>query len=108
MLFDQTSRQLEIRGCQRMLYRFDKHLLLLVPGTGTTMQLGYQARLRLLQVAGEHLGKQRMIAVPVPLVVERVHEEVRVVECFQHRLAPFLTGHGVAEWSAEAFKDRGV
>ena len=42
MLLDQAGGSLKIRGSQRMLYCFSKHLVLLVPGTGTTMQFGHQ------------------------------------------------------------------
>ena len=62
----------------------------------------------LLQVAAQHLGKQVVVAVPAPLVVEGDHKQVRPLERFQHRLTPLLTRHRIAEWSAEAFQDTGV
>ena len=62
----------------------------------------------LLQVAAQHLGKQVVVAVPAPLVVEGDHKQVRPVERFQHRLAPLLTRHRIAERPAEALQDRGV
>src|SRR5437764_7395293 len=90
-----------------MLYRFGGGPVLLVPGAGTAMQVGYPARFCLLQVAGEHLGKQVVVAVPSPLVIERDHKEIRFLERFQGCLSMFLTGHRLTEWSTEALQNRG-
>ena len=56
-------------------------------------------------MAAQHLGKQVMVAVPAPLVVEGDHKQVRPLERFQHRLAPLLLCHRIAEWPAEALQD---
>ena len=90
------------------MHRFGRQVVPLVPVTGTKMQDGWQRRLYLLQVAAQHLGKQVVVAVPVPLVVQRDHKQVRPLERFQHRLAPLLLCHRIAEWLAEAVQDRGV
>ena len=48
MVFDQAGGSLKIRGSQRVLYGFSKHLVLFVPGAGTTMQFAHQCGLCLL------------------------------------------------------------
>src|SRR5437588_2652617 len=108
MLLDQAGGSLKIRGSQRMLYGFSKHLVLFVPGAGTTMQFGHQRGLSLLEAALEHLCKQVVIAVPASLLVQRDHKQVGPVEGFQHRLAPLRAGDGVTERTTEALQDRGM
>src|SRR5437870_13678399 len=68
--FDQAGSEFDVGNGQRMLHRFVRQIVLLIPGTGTPMQDGWQRRLYLLQVAAQHLGKQVVVAVPAPLVVE--------------------------------------
>src|SRR6266571_5738269 len=96
--FDQVSSTSEIGGGQRVLYRFERQIMPLVPEAGTLMQFGHQQGLCLLQAPTQHVGKQVVVAVPAPLVVEGDHKQVRVVERFQHGLAtslPVLLTHYV-------------
>ena len=72
------------------------------------MQDGWQGRLPLLEVAAQHLGKQVVVAVPTPLLVQRGHKQVGPLEGLQYGLAPFLTGHRIAEWPAEALQETGM
>ena len=72
------------------------------------MQLGNQCGFSLLQVAAQHFGKQVVVAVPAPLVVEGDHKQVRAIERFQHRLTPLLLHHGITERPTEALQDTGV
>jgi hypothetical protein len=86
--FDQAGRELDIGNGQCVLHRFGGQRVLLIPGTGTPMQYGYHCRLSLLQMASQHLGKQVVVAVPAPLLVEGDHKQVRPLERFQHGWLP--------------------
>src|SRR6266853_2329858 len=81
--------------------------MFLAPATGATMQFGYQGGLCLLQAATQHLGKELMVAIPAPLIVERDDKQVRLLEPLQHGLAPLLLSYSVAERPAEARENRG-
>src|SRR5215467_9326413 len=97
VFFNEASSSVKIVGSQSMLYGFGDESVLFVPYAGATMQCGDERGFCLLQVAREHLGKQVVVAVPVPLVIERSHKQVRAFERFEHRLAPLLFRHGLAE-----------
>src|SRR5437867_8027882 len=78
ILCDQARSKLKVCSCQRVLHRFSKHPVLLVPHTGAMMELRYQRRLGLTEVAAQHLGKQMMVTVPAPLLVECDDKQVRL------------------------------
>src|SRR5215469_14726429 len=82
--------------------------MLLVPGTGTTMYVGNQSGFYLPEVTTQDFGKQVVVAVPAPLIVQGDYKQVRLLERFQHDLAPLLLCHRIAERSAEALQDAGV
>ena len=99
---------LEVMGGQRMLHRFDGQPVLLKPPASATMQLRHQLRLRLQQVAAQHLGKQVVVAVPTSLVLQGDYKQVRPLERFQHRLASLLACYCIIERSAEPLQDARV
>ena len=47
-----------------------EQLVLLVPTTGPAVEFRNYRRLLLLQTAAQHLGKQVVVAVPLPFIVE--------------------------------------
>src|SRR5215469_2734144 len=106
--FDQAGSLYDIGHSQRMLHRFNRQFMLLVPGAGTTMQEGWQRGLPLLEVTAQDFSKQVVVAIPKSLVVEGDHKEVRPVERLQHDLASPLTRYRITKWPAEAFQDTGV
>src|SRR6266516_2937244 len=53
-------------------------------------------------------GRQVVVAVPMPLLVQGDHKQVGPLERFQHGLTSLLFSHCIAEWSAEAFQETGV
>src|SRR6266699_7020155 len=59
-------------------------------------------------MAAQHFGKQVVVAVPMPLLVQGDHKQVGPLERFQHGLTSLLFPHCIAEWSAEAFEETGV
>src|SRR5215467_8716206 len=76
MLFNQVGGSLYIGNSQRMSHCLGEHVVLLVPAAGTTVEFGHFCWLRLLQAVLQHLGKQMVIAIPLPLVVQCVDEQV--------------------------------
>src|SRR5262249_24264954 len=99
---------IELARHEGVMHRFNEEFLLLVPGAGTTMQVRQEFRLGLEQAASEHLGKQVMIAIPPPLLVQRDHKEIRPFKGLEPRLASRVFGHSLAERGAEALEDRGA
>src|SRR6266704_3058148 len=82
--------------------------MLLIPPAGTAMEFWYRVRLYLLQAAAQHLGKQLVVAIPPPFIIERDHEEIGMLNCLQHRLPTRLLRHRITEWSREAVQNAGV
>src|SRR6266700_7376241 len=82
--------------------------MLLVPPTGTTMELRYEFGLLLSQATTQHLGKQLVVAIPSSLVIERDHEEIGVLKPLQHYLPVRQFCHRIGEGSIHAIEDAGV
>jgi hypothetical protein len=49
-----------------------------------------------------------MVTIPTPLVVQRDHEQVGVLETLQRRLPIGVPGNGVAQGSAHPIEDGGL
>ena len=71
---DQACRALKIGGSQGMLHGFSNKAMLFVPDTGTTVKFWHQLGFGLCQTMGEHFGKQVVVAVPLPLVIQGDHK----------------------------------
>ncbi len=69
VLFKQADHAFEIGSKNRMMHRFEDQVMLLVPGTGATMQLGKQGGHGLGETAAQQVGKQMVVAVPPSHVV---------------------------------------
>src|SRR6266487_5420405 len=98
VLFNQADRTFEIRRKPRMMHRVDDQVMLLVPGTGATMQFGNEGGFGLAQTAAQQVGKQVVVAVPLSLVVEGL----------QHCLALLVSCDRVTERAREALQNRGL
>jgi hypothetical protein len=73
-----------------------EHFVLLVPTTSPSVQLSNHRWLLLLQPTAQHLGKQVMVAIPVPLVIEGNQEQVAPLDMHQKRLAIGSPSDGIA------------
>src|SRR6266704_6065634 len=82
--------------------------MLLIPPTGTAMEFWDLLGLCLQQATAQDLGKQLVVAIPSPLIIERDHEEIGMLNCLQHRLPTRLLRHRITEWSREAVQNAGV
>jgi hypothetical protein len=59
------------------------------------------------EAAAQELGEEVVVAVPVPLVVERDDEEVIPLQSLQHLLALIAAGDRIAECTSQVFGDGG-
>jgi hypothetical protein len=81
--------------------------VVLEPGTGPPVQPPDVVRLLFEQVRAQHVGEQVVVAVPLPMVVERDEEQVGPLQRHQPRRAAGLTGDGVAQPTGEPVEDGG-
>ncbi len=59
------------------------------------MQLGDLLRLGLPQANAQRIGKQGMVAVPAPLVIQRGNQHIGALQRLQHSLAFWLATYGI-------------
>ena len=62
----------------------------------------------LLQATTQHLGKEVVVAIPVPLVVKGDKKEIGPFQVVQHRLSSCLFGHLITQGTAQALQDAGL
>ena len=67
-----------------------------------------RGRARPRAARAQRLGEEVVVAPPLPLVVERDHEEVRPLERLQLLLAVGAAGDRVAQRAGQVVEDRGV
>ena len=87
VFLDQVRCPLEILGAQSMLYRLIDEPVLLVPLTGPAVQRWHLLRLGLAQSLAQQVGKEMVIAIPTPLLVQGDDEQIGAFQHFQGRLA---------------------
>ena len=78
--FDQIGRPLEILGGQRMVDRFGRLAVLLVPDARPPMQLRNGGWLLVQQVRLQNVGKEPVIAIPMAMIIKRYQEQVASFE----------------------------
>jgi hypothetical protein len=76
------------------------------PGEGAPVQLGPHVGRSPLELGVQQVGEQVVIAVPLPMIVERRQEEVGVLELYQQACGAVATGGGVAERAGHPLEDR--
>src|SRR5215469_8039472 len=57
---------------------------------------------------GEHFGKQMVIAIPMPLVVQRNQKEIGPLQDREDRVAFLLVSDGVTERTTQPVEDGGL
>ena len=91
-----------------MLKRFERQTMIFIPLAGANVMLGDFFRGKALpQALAQQFSKEMVIAIPLPLVVERDDEQVGAFEIFQRRLPGTCRGeqHGLAQRTAQAIED---
>ena len=76
MFLNHIHRMIEIICAQSMLYRLFNDAILLIPLTGTPVQNWQLFWLGLIQAVAQQIGKEMVIAVPTPLVVQGHDEQI--------------------------------
>lgn len=89
-LLHQGSGIGKVRCCQCVGNGFSPLLLSFIPARCPAVQERHQFWLAGLQPRQQRLAKEIMIAIPLPLVIERHHKEVSSFEIFEHLLARSL------------------
>ena len=74
--------------------------VLLVPDARPPVQLRNVVGLLVQQVRLQNVGKQLMVAIPLPAVIERDEEQVVLLECSELGLTAVLAGDLIAQGSA--------
>lgn len=80
-----------------MGYRLIEQLVLSEPATGPAVEFRNQGRLCLLQMGMQDLGKQVMVAIPLPFIVEGDQEQMAPLDLRKQRLAIISPAHGIAQ-----------
>src|SRR5512141_1237550 len=106
MLLDQSCREIPITGQKGMFDRFVQEAMCRVPLTGRTLKRGHALRLGLVQPDLQEVAKEMMIAIPIALLVEGNHKQVRFFQLFENFLtARALTLNGLAQGTTHALQD---
>ena len=79
--FHQTHGALDVIGRSRMVKSLEHQIVVFEPLAGADVIFGYVVTL--LQPLPQQFGKEMVIAVPTPLVVQGDDEEVGMFEIFQ-------------------------
>src|SRR2546423_12024983 len=91
-----------------MWYCLGEALVLLVPPAGATMQGRDQRGGRLLQALAQGLGKQVMVAIPLPFVIEGDQEQVGTLQEVELCLAVTRCTNRIAQRSAQSIQNAGL
>jgi hypothetical protein len=108
MFLDQVRRPLEILGAQSVLYCLIGEPVLLTPLAGPAVQYWHLFWLGLVQSLPQQIGKETVIAVPTPLLVQRDEKQVGCLKPLKHGLTILLACNNVAQRSGHTVEDRGL
>src|SRR6266508_5797611 len=108
VLLNQPSCPHGFACCQGMAHRITDQSILLVPGSGLSMQFRHPLGIDGLQAGEEQIGKEMMVAIPVALLIERDQEQVGSFQVFQHLLSIVAIGERITQWATELLKNRGL
>ena len=78
------------------------------PGDRASQQLRHEIRLGTLELRAEQLPEETVVAIPVPVAVQRDDEQVRACERLQLRSRAARVQHGVAQRARHALENRGT
>jgi hypothetical protein len=106
---EQIGSQGVIAGGEGMPHGFAGLAVLFQPDGCPPVQDGRKLRTGLQQPGAQQAGKQVMVAVPAPVIIERESEQVRALESFKDRLrACFAAGYQIAQRAAQQVEYGGL
>ena len=91
-----------------MADRIGRRTMLLVPLARAPMQRRYLIGLLRHQMRRENFGKEVVVAIPVPRVIERNDKEVAALQGLQPRVAFLLAGDGIAQRAIQPVENGGL
>src|SRR5215470_9691226 len=94
VLLNQADSLLDSGDGQCMGYCLVEQLALLEPAAGSAVQFRNQGRVCLPQTGAQYLGKQLMVAIPLPFIVQGDQEQVAPLDVRQPRLAIVSPAYG--------------
>src|SRR5581483_3423834 len=108
-ILHQASRELEIASSQSGFDGLQRLIVLPIPATGSAIEflqvLFAQAASGLLL---HSLGKKRMVAIPLARSIQRIEEEVCLVEPGKHLRAILSSGQRVTQRSGQTVEQAGL
>ena len=113
-LLDELRGYLQVTGRQGVAHRVGGQAVFGKPGSSAAVEGGHSVWLGLRQVAAQELGKEVVVAVPVPLLVERDDEEVGLFQLLEGALPRPSPGsrryahHCIAKQPAQPVEDSGL
>ncbi|HVL06028.1 MAG TPA: hypothetical protein VM388_08570 [Acidimicrobiales bacterium] len=105
---DEVRGPLEVVGRHGVADRFRSLAVQLEPVGGPPVERPDVLGSLLRQPRSQHVTEEVVVAVPVPAVVERYEEQVRLLERLQHGLPAVLAGQRVAQCAGQSGEDRGL
>ncbi len=107
LTLEQVGRALDVPAGMRVLHGLLEQADRLEPVRGPAVQLRDHVGLTLVQLGGEDVAEQHVVAVPLPLAVEWDDEEVASLDRLQGSCRSRTSEDRVAERTAQALQDRG-
>ena len=92
----QVRRHIQMPGPQRLLHRLVDQALGVKPATGAQVQAGRRQGGAFLAAGAQQVGEQMVIAVPVPLLIQRHQEHLMSLQIAQDFCAVMGLADGVA------------
>ncbi len=106
--FDQACGVLHIGNRQGMGHRLYEETVLLVPLAGVEVEVRNTCGPKLPQPTAQHLGKQVVVAIPLPPVIERDEEQIGPLHILQQCLTIITSAQSIIQRPAEAIKQAGL
>ena len=105
---DEIARPPHVASRDRVCDRFLHIPVLLEPPRGSKVQHGDALRLRLLEVTPKHVREEMVVPVPLPSLVERDQEEIRVLGPLEKPPRCRRPSHHVTERRGKPREDGGL
>ena len=103
---DQLAGTLSVPGSNRMIDGFLESFPVCVPVARPAMQIGFKLRLTSVQLRGERLLEERVVAIGAVAVIEVIHRQIRTGELAQDACRPGSLEDLVTDLSGEIVEHR--
>ena len=104
--FEQLHSHCIVRRGQSVLDGLTHHACLRVPAGGPPVKLGGLLFLESVLQVAQQVGKQVMVSIPLPFVIQGYQKQVGAQQSFQHEMTVCTSGHRVAQITVQLVQDR--